>query len=63
MKAPKYPSFLRKVAGLVSVLNVILFMDPAVGVVIFATASILNESANRIGDLLDHRQANSSFDS
>ena len=36
MKALKYLSFVGKVAGLVSALNVIPFVDPKVGVIVFA---------------------------
>ena len=61
VKALKYLSYVGKVAGFVSALNVIPFVDPAVGVVIFAAASILKDTVNRIGDLLDDGQANQSF--
>ena len=44
-------------------LNVIPFVDPAVGVVIFAAASLLKNTVNRIGDLLDDGLPNSSFKS
>ena len=40
MKALKYLSFVGKVAGFVSTLNVIPFVDPQVGVIVFAAASI-----------------------
>lgn len=63
MKALKYLSYVGKVAGFVSALNVIPFVDPAVGVVIFAAASILKDTVNRIGDLLDDGKANKSFSS
>jgi hypothetical protein len=61
MKALKYLSFVGKLAGFVSALNVIPFVDPAVGVVVFAAASILKDAVNRIGDLLDDGQPNASF--
>ena len=61
MKALKYLSFVGKVAGLVSALNVIPFVDPTVGVVVFAAASILKDAVNRIGDLLDDGRPNASF--
>jgi hypothetical protein len=63
MKALKYLSYVGKLAGLISALNVIPFVDPAVGVVIFAAASILKDTVNRIGDLLDDGKANKSFTS
>ena len=44
MKALKYLSFVGKVAGLVSALNVIPFVDPTIGVVVFAAASILKDA-------------------
>ena len=41
MKALKYLSFVGKVAGFVSAIGVIPFVDPKVGVIVFAAASIL----------------------
>ncbi|MDB2674317.1 hypothetical protein N9Y81_05120 [Akkermansiaceae bacterium] len=63
MKALKYLSYVGKLAGFISALNAIPFVDPAVGVVIFAAASILKDTVNRIGDLLDDGKANQSFKS
>jgi hypothetical protein len=63
MKALKYLSFARKIAGLVSALNVIPFLDPKVGVIVFAAASLLKDAVNRIGDLLDDCKPNASFKS
>jgi hypothetical protein len=63
MKALKYISLVGKLAGFVSALNVIPFVDPKLGVLIFAAASILKDSANRIGDLIDDGQPNQSFKS
>ena len=61
MKALKYLSFVGKMAGFVSALNVIPFVDPQVGVIVFAVASLLKDAVNRIGDLLDDGQPNQSF--
>jgi hypothetical protein len=61
MKALKYLSYVGKLAGLVSALNVIPFVDPQTGVLIFAAASLLKDSVNRIGDLLDDGKPNQSF--
>jgi membrane protein implicated in regulation of membrane protease activity len=61
MKALKYLSFVGKIAGLVSALNVIPFMDPKVGVIVFAAASIIKDTVNRIGDLMDDGKPNASF--
>ena len=61
MKALKYLSYAGKLAGFVSALNVIPFVDPKIGVLVFAAASIIKDTANRIGDLLDDGQPNSSF--
>ncbi len=63
MKALKYLSFVGKLAGIVSTLQVIPFVDPAVGVIIFAAASLLKDAVNRLGDLLDDGQPNQSFKS
>ena len=61
MKALKYLSFVGKIAGLVSAINVIPFVDPAIGVIVFAAASLLKDAVNRIGDLLDDGKQNASF--
>jgi hypothetical protein len=61
MKALKYHSYVGKLAGFVSALNVIPFVDPQTGVIIFAAASLLKDSVNRIGDLLDDGKPNQSF--
>ena len=63
MKALKYLSFAGKLAGFVSALKVIPFIDPTIGVIVFAAASILKDAVNRIGDLLDDGRPNSSFES
>lgn len=60
-KALKYLSFLGKLAGLVTALQTIPWVDPSVGVLIFAGASILKDTVNRFGDLLDDGQANDSW--
>ena len=61
MKALKSLSYVGKLAGFVSALNVIPFVDPQTGVLIFAAASLLKDSVNRIGDLLDDGKPNQSF--
>ena len=61
MKALKYLSYLAKLAGFVAALDALPFIDPKLGVLVFAAASILKDTANRIGDLLDDGQANQSF--
>jgi predicted PurR-regulated permease PerM len=61
MKKLKQLSFVGKLAGFVFALNVIPFVDPAVGVVIVAAAALLKNTVNRIGDLLDNGQPNESF--
>lgn len=58
MTALKYLSFVGKIAGFVSALNVIPFVDPKIGVIVFAAASILKDGVNRIGDLLDDGKPN-----
>ena len=63
MKALKYLSYVGKLAGFVSALNVIPVVDPQTGVLIFAAASLLKDSVNRIGDLLDDGKPNQSFKS
>ncbi len=44
-----------------SAMNVIPSGDPQIGVIVFAAASILKDSVNRIGDLLDDGKPNQSF--
>ncbi len=63
MKALKYLSYVGKLAGFVAALNAIPFVDPAVGVAIFAAASLLKDTVNRIGDIVDDGQPNQSFKS
>ena len=61
MKLLKYLSLAGKIAGLVSALNVIPFVEPKIGVIVFAAASLLKDTVNRIGDLLDDGKPNQSF--
>jgi hypothetical protein len=61
MKALKYLSYVGKLAGFVAALDTIPFVDPAVGVFVFAAASIRKDSVNRIGDLIDDGKVNQSF--
>jgi hypothetical protein len=61
MKALKYLSLVGKLAGFVTALGSIPFVDPKVGIIVFAAASILKDTVNRIGDLLDDGKANASF--
>jgi hypothetical protein len=63
MNALKYLSFVGKLAGFVSTLNVIPFVDPTIGAIIFAAASLLKDSMTRMGDLLDDGKPNQSFKS
>ena len=63
MNTLKYLSLAGKIAGFVSALNVIPCVDPKIGVIVFAAASILKDSVNRIGDLLDDGKPNQSFKS
>jgi hypothetical protein len=63
MKSLKYLSLAGKIAGLDSALNVIPFVDPSIGVIVFAAASLLKDTVNRIGDLLDDGKPNQSFKS
>ncbi len=57
----KYLALLGKGAGLLAGLNAIPFIKPELGIVIFASASILKDVVNRVGDLLDDGQSNGSF--
>jgi len=63
MKALKYLSYVGKLAGFVAALDTLPFIDPKLGVVLFAAASILKDTVNRIGDLLDDGKVNQSFKS
>lgn len=62
-KILKVLSYIGKLAGLVVGLNAIPFVKPEYGVVIFAAASLLKDTVNRVGDLLDDGQQNESFKS
>jgi hypothetical protein len=61
MKALKHLALVGKIAGFVSALNAIPFVDPSIGVFIFAAASILKDAVNRIGDVIDDGKQNASF--
>ena len=37
------------------------FVDPKVGLIVFAAASLLKDVASRVGDLVDDGKANQSF--
>ena len=63
MKSLKYLSYIGKIAGFVSALNVIPFVDPKIGIIAFAAASLLKDTVNRIGDLIDDGKPNQSFKS
>lgn len=57
----KVLTYIAKVAGLVASLNVIPFVSPATGVIIFFIASVVKDTVNRVGDFLDDGKENSSF--
>ncbi|RYD62458.1 MAG: hypothetical protein EOP83_14550 [Verrucomicrobiaceae bacterium] len=61
MKALKYLTLVGKIAGFVSALDAVPFLDPKIGVLVFAAASILKDAVSRIGDLLDDGKPNQSF--
>jgi hypothetical protein len=61
MKALKILSYVGKLAGFVAALDTMPFIDPKLGVVIFAAASLLKDTVNRVGDLVDDGQPNQSF--
>jgi hypothetical protein len=61
MKALKYLSLVGKLAGFVSALGSVPFIDPKLGIIIFAAASIIKDTTNRIGDIVDDGKANQSF--
>ena len=63
MKALKILTYIGKLTGFIAALDSMPFIDPKVGVIIFAVASILKDTVNRIGDLLDDGQPNQSFKS
>ena len=60
-ESAQIPQLRRQARRLRAALNAIPFVDPRLGVFIFAAASILKDAVNRIGDLLDDGKANSSF--
>lgn len=57
----KWLSLAAKGIALVVGLGAIPFVDPKVGVVIFAAASLLKDVVNRVGDLIDDGEINDSF--
>ena len=58
---PLHRDVLANVAGKLN--HIFPFVAPAVGVLVFAAASLLKDTVNRLGDLLDDGQPNSSFNS
>jgi len=64
-KSIKILSLLGKVLGLLTSLSAYADAIPAkwapVGIIAFGVASILKDSVNRLGDLLDDGQINQSF--
>ena len=61
LKALEYLTYVGKLDGFVSALNVIPSVDPALGVLVFAAAYLLKDTVYRIGDLVDDGMPNSSF--
>lgn len=57
----KYLALFGKVTGVIAGLGAIPFVSPEAGVLVFATASILKDLVNRVGDLVDDGKANKSF--
>ncbi len=57
----KVLAYIVKIAGLVSALNVIPFVDPKTGIIVFFIASLVKDTVNRIGDFLDDGAENNSF--
>jgi len=61
MKALKILTYIGKLAGFVAALDTLPFIDPKIGVIVFAAASLIKDTVNRIGDLVDAGQPNQSF--
>jgi hypothetical protein len=62
-KAPRYLTYLGKLAGFVAALDTLPFFDPMLGVVIFAAALLLKDTVNRMDDMLDDGKPNQSIQS
>lgn len=54
-------TYIAKVTGFVAALGGIPFLSPEIGIYVILGASILKDTVNRAGDLLDDGKANSSF--
>jgi hypothetical protein len=61
VKTLRILSYIGKVSGFVTALGSIPFVDPKLGIIIFAAASILKDTTNRIGDIVDDGKSNQSF--
>jgi|LakMenE18May11ns_1017448.scaffolds.fasta_scaffold9805736_2 hypothetical protein len=61
VKTLRILSYIGKVSGFVTALGSIPFIDPKLGIIIFAAASIIKDTTNRIGDIVDDGKANQSF--
>ena len=53
MKALKYLTYVGKPAGFVAALDTLPIVDPKLGIVIFAVASILKDTVNRINPVVE----------
>ena len=61
VKTLRILSYIGKVSGFVAALGSIPFVDAKLGIVIFAAASILEDTTDRIGDIIDDGKSNQSF--
>ena len=61
IKALKITSCVGKLVRFVAAIDTMPFIDPKLEVVIFAAASLLKDTVNRVGDLVDDGQPTQSF--
>ena len=57
----KICSYVAKLTGLLASFNTIPFIPAEYGILIFAGASLLKDTVNRIGDIVDDGKVNDSF--
>jgi len=62
-KIIKLLTLIAKGAGAITALNMIPFVSPDIGVLVFLVASLVKDTVNRVGDLADDGIKNDSFKS
>jgi hypothetical protein len=57
----KILAYVGKAFGLITAMNVIPFVDPKIGIIIFFVSSLIKDTVNRVADFLDDGEVNDSI--